>query len=107
MAECENCIHQYVCEKRTCAECVSGYCDECELYCQYGEKPDIENCKDFINENNVVPVVRCCDCKHKKENPDINNTWFLTCKLTYGLQGTVDPTDFCSYGERKEDNGKL
>lgn len=48
----------------------------------------------------VVEVVRCCDCKHRQENPDINNTCFLTCNLKYGLQGTIDPTDFCSYGKR-------
>lgn len=51
----------------------------------------------------VVEVVRCCDCIHKKENPDINNTCYLTCNKKWGLQGIVDPTDFCSYGERKED----
>jgi hypothetical protein len=50
----------------------------------------------------VVEVVRCCDCEHKQENPDINNTCYLTCNLKYGIRGTIDPTDFCSYGERKE-----
>lgn len=64
--------------------------------------PTIEELRE--SSKNYVYVVRCCDCKHKKENPDINNTWFLTCNLTYGLQGTVDPTDFCSYGERKTNN---
>ena len=47
----------------------------------------------------VVEVVRCCDCKHRIENPDINNTCYLTCNKKWGLQGIVDPTDFCSYGE--------
>lgn len=50
----------------------------------------------------VVEVVRCCDCEHKQENPDINNTCYLTCNLKYGIGGTIDPTDFCSYGKRKE-----
>lgn len=50
----------------------------------------------------AVEVVRCCDCEHKQENPDINNTCYLTCNLKYGLWGTIDPTDFCSYGKRKE-----
>ena len=54
----------------------------------------------------VVEVVRCCECIHRKENPDIYNTCYLTCNLGHGLQGTVDPTDFCSYGERKECEGK-
>lgn len=50
----------------------------------------------------VVEVVRCCDCEHKQENPDTNNTCYLTCNLKYGLKGTIDPTDYCSYGRRKE-----
>ena len=98
MAECENCIHQYVCEKRTCAECGGGYCDECELYCQYGEKPDIENCKDFINENNVVPVVRCKDCKHFNIGV-IGLNW---CDVhSYDELIECKENDFCSYGEKK------
>lgn len=53
-------------------------------------------------DEDVVEVVRCCECIHKQENPDINNTCFLTCNLSWGLQGVVDPTDFCSYGKRKK-----
>lgn len=49
----------------------------------------------------VVEVVRCCDCKHRQENPDINNTCYLTCNNIYGIQGTIEPDDYCSYGERK------
>ena len=81
----------------------------------------ISNLKEFANEQltplienliqkqptaDVVDVVRCCDCEHKQENPDINNTCYLTCNLKYGIRGTIDPTDFCSYGERRDiDNG--
>ena len=54
-------------------------------------------------DEDVIKVVRCCECIHKQENPDINNTCFLTCNLSWGLQGVVDPTDFCSYGKRKTD----
>lgn len=56
----------------------------------------------YLPAADVVEIVRCCECIHKQENPDINNTCFLTCNLSYGLQGVVDPTDFCSYGLRKE-----
>ena len=96
MAKCGNCIHQYVCEKRTCAECVGIYCDECEIYCQYDGKPDIENCKDFINENDVVPVVRCKDCKYLEDR--------LYCRRRKEHPYIVTNTDFCSYGERSADN---
>ena len=76
----------------------------------------ISNLKEFANEQltplienliqkqptaDVVEVVRCCDCEHKQENPDINNTCYLTCNLKYGIRGTIDPTDFCSYGKMK------
>lgn len=57
---------------------------------------------DNVPTADVVKVVRCCDCKHRQENPDINNTCFLTCNLKYGLQGTIDPTDFCSYGKKED-----
>ena len=61
---------------------------------------------ELIPTADVVEVVRCCDCEHKQENPDINNTCYLTCNLKYGIRGTIDPTDFCSYGKRKGvDNG--
>ena len=69
---------------------------------------DIETATAFLNEvadADVVPVVRCCDCKHSQENPDINNTCYLTCNKIYGIQGTIAPDDYCSYGERKCKNG--
>lgn len=47
----------------------------------------------------VVKVIRCCDCRYKQENPDINNTYYLTCTLPWGLKGVIAPTDFCSYGK--------
>ena len=64
---------------------------------------------DRLPTADVVEVVRCCDCEHKQENPDTNNTCYLTCNLKYGLKGTIDPTDYCSYGERKEgaENDKI
>lgn len=104
MAECENCVHQYVCEKRTCAECVGSYCDECEIYCEYDGKPDIENCEDFINANDVVPVVRCKDCKHYKaqeKSAHWENKIKYCCRVA---TLKVNDNDFCSYGERKADN---
>ena len=61
---------------------------------------DIETATAFLNEvadADVVPVVRCNDCKHyKKINyDDINQN---TCEITTKRQ---QPDDYCSYGERK------
>lgn len=46
----------------------------------------------------VVPVVRCIDCKH---------LMFSDCygECSKGYMGIVSPDDYCSYGKRKDDNG--
>ncbi len=63
---------------------------------------DIETATAFLNEvadADVVPVVRCKDCKHyKKINyDDVNSS---TCEITTKRQQHYD---FCSYGERKDE----
>lgn len=52
----------------------------------------------------VVEVVRCCDCKYCEtvihsiiDEPK----WFCT-RMVRAFD--VDPTSYCSYGERKEQN---
>lgn len=52
----------------------------------------------------VVEVVRCKDCRHRKEELNINDELELMCGFNYGLRvrGTVSPDDFCSFGKRKE-----
>ena len=47
----------------------------------------------------VVPVVRCKDCKHRGEQ-------YLHGTANCNYHNTlIDCDDFCSYGERKNDNG--
>ena len=46
-------------------------------------------------------IVMCADCKHSLKNPDINNTCYLTCNMKNGIQGTIAPDDYCSYGKGK------
>ena len=62
---------------------------------------DIETATAFLNEvadADVVPVVRCKDCKHyKKINYDDVNP--STCEITTKRQ---QPYDYCSYGERRD-----
>ena len=61
---------------------------------------DIKTATVFLNEvadADVVPVVRCNDCKH---------LMFSDCygECSRGYMGIVSPDDYCSYGERKCNN---
>ena len=58
MNKCDKCIHQDVCEKRTCAICDGGgfTCDECEIYNCYDGRASVKNCSDFIDRDNVQEV---------------------------------------------------
>ena len=51
----------------------------------------------------VVPVVRCLECKHYKENRT-KKYGNLICRCTrmgkYDMDYPVKPDDFCSYGEK-------
>lgn len=49
-------------------------------------------------------VLRCCDCVSCKVILDNVGAGHWHCKKRYGLP-EVDPTDFCSYGERKDNDG--
>lgn len=52
----------------------------------------------------AVEVVRCRDCKHWD-----SETWFCDNHSTFGHHGLewnmFSEDDFCSYGERKDDDG--
>jgi hypothetical protein len=48
----------------------------------------------------VAPVVRCKDCKYWQDNND--NYPHEECRWGHGE--TPDANDFCSYGERKEND---
>lgn len=68
--------------------CPSPYiCDE---KCKYShlERCTGDRLADYLIANDVVPVVRCKDCKHW------NNGDCYRIELTR-------PDDYCSYGERK------
>lgn len=49
----------------------------------------------------VVDVVRCKDCKYY-EQAKVNNKGFLICPAS-GME--ITEADYCSYGERRKDNG--
>lgn len=48
----------------------------------------------------VAPVIRCEECRYY-QNAKINKNGFLICPAS-GMEITED--DYCSYGERKEDD---
>ena len=57
---------------------------------------------DFMRMNrvDVVEVVRCKDCKHGDTGIDEDGNVFWKC---LGIHyGGTKPNDFCSYGERKD-----
>lgn len=56
---------------------------------------------DLINEPtaDVVEVVRCCKCRHSFYISSIDE---MECRKHNGC--LKHPNDFCSYGERKENN---
>lgn len=49
----------------------------------------------------AVPVVRCRDCKHCKEEADQEGRGFF-CAIWGRGWHRVQSDDFCSYGERKD-----
>lgn len=60
---------------------------------------------DNVPAADVAPVVRCRDCKWFANNND--DEWF-GCWLFNAIRAVPEdaptPDDFCSYGERKDDN---
>ena len=77
---CQTCIHRLVCraiDNQPCAEC-----------------------NHYQNAADVAPVVRCEECRYY-QNAKLNKKGFLICPAS-GMEITED--DYCSYGERKEDD---
>ena len=73
-------------------------CEKCghRAVCRFREH--YEECLQFIED-----VVRCRDCKHYK--PQFQGA-HRNCKTPYCMRCTavkVSPDDFCSYGERREE----
>ena len=59
---------------------------------------------DFLIANDVVPVVRCKDCKHWDVDPDTYGDALGPEGCCFGIcdgANTTKHDDFCSCGERK------
>lgn len=58
----------------------------------------------IIEENDLIKVVRCKDCKYLKPFTSQYLTGqFCECPCSFGGQGIKKPDDYCSYGERRDD----
>lgn len=65
----------------------------------YGEA--IDRLAELENAADVVEVVRCKDCKDYRQNPYNKEGEELLC-MCWGDWIPTEPDDFCSHGERKE-----
>jgi hypothetical protein len=101
MSTCKDCLHYEVCGGFTPTDLDADVFD----YCRKGntdEIPDIdERCGSFKPKADYAPVVRCKDCNwyqmlHSGVKPH------MQCCNLQGLCRICKPTEFCSYGERKE-----
>ena len=54
-----------------------------------------EDIADMLIANDVIPVVRCKDCKYWKIDVPL-------CRHEKSAKWEMDGDDFCSYGERKD-----
>ena len=88
---------------------VMGMSERClhNEVCKYGEKRSNgmycteEKCKQFKNITKYVEVVRCKDCKHFVQNEPYDPCECMKWTVKWGV-ANVNPDDFCSYGERKD-----
>lgn len=81
----------------------------CEKHCRCSnEYCDKESCPIWkAPAADVVPVVRCKDCKHFREYITVGTVCTKYVKSLSGREVGLRATgkdDFCSYGERKEND---
>lgn len=92
MATCKECIHFEVCEPYTAPD---------ESY------PEVGGCYGFKSKDEFVHVVRCKDCQHFYE---INGKdsgkpcGYGQCLKPLLMPMLVNADEFCSNGERRENN---
>lgn len=102
---------KYLGQCETCRHHRSGKCD---TWCECGEcyRPDVSK----IPIADVVDVVSCKDCKHfceysneyKSNVEGADGDCFIRCLYSDNEQFIgVKCDDFCSYGERRTDDGNL
>ena len=97
MASCMECIHFNPCnmhEKIIVEKPTDGN--------DWGLHNQVENeCKYFTPTADVVEVVRCKDCKKWTKEHTCKEFTADRSPLRGKITFVTEPTDFCSYGERK------
>ena len=78
-------------------------CDTCQNRDSYAGECQTPFMADYLIANDVVPVVRCKDCKHYDNTEGIQWCHLNSKFLKYGTDWHSFPEDgFCSYGEMKD-----
>ena len=84
---------------KTCGDCIhADICEHNPNLVLFHRKNEAY-CETFKDKANIVEVVRCKDCKHL----EISGC-YGECGRAY--LGIVKPWDFCSRGERKDNERK-
>lgn len=99
MAKCKHYVEAFDCCART-SVWVDGLL--CTDSCNYRDDVFGEpNCRYFEEKADVVPVVRCKDCKYfkaQKQSVNWKNKKKYCCRV---VALKVNENDYCSYGERR------
>lgn len=87
----------------TCNDCL--HCEVCDALESNGiSKIHPSQCGCFKNKEDVVPVVKCSQCRKRYTTECA--LWFSQLDDKQYFCGAIHNDDFyCSYGERKDDNG--
>lgn len=94
-------MSEYI-EREALLKATHNYYPSIDHYCTSVKCVTVSEIKD-VPAADVVPVIRCADCKHYYAYPDD----YRTCHEFYEVDGVskmMAATDFCSHGERKEAN---
>lgn len=101
MATCKDCVHSPVCRLPfNTSETQVNFAEECN---HFKNKADVVEVKKVqgLSTADVVPVVRCKDCKYYYRAD--KDTCLCTHKknLTFKTALTISREHYCSYGERR------
>ncbi len=95
VVRCKDCIHEKLCKARLSKQGYQMYADKDLI---------VEDCKHFKNKADFVEVVRCRDCSHYIDGKCYVSNRSPLFKYNVNIHSR-GKDDYCSYGERKEDNG--
>lgn len=91
-SRCDSCVHSKA--------CTAWIQHGSTLYSDFSYS--VEDCPDYVSSADVVEVVRCKDCKYSCDE-DITGKYIL---CNGKMLGMVRAEDFCSFGERRDNNAK-